>query len=70
MPDADTRPLPSLFGCTTTRLGCFEDSCGADCGTAPRVQARIMDIFPSGACGGWQDDCAGARDVFSFKLRF
>jgi hypothetical protein len=58
MPDDDERPLPSLFGCTTTRLGCFKDSCGGDCGSAPRAQDRIMDVMASGACGGWQDTCA------------
>jgi hypothetical protein len=53
----DIDPLPSLYGCTTTRVGCLSDNCGGDCGTAPRVQARIMDVFASGTCGGWQDSC-------------
>eukprot|EP01051_Picozoa_sp_SAG22_P000863 SAG22_NODE_28_length_28728_cov_19.603619_6_plen_453_part_00 len=53
----DIDPLPSMYGCTTTRVGCLSDSCGDDCGTAPRVQARIMDVFASGPCGGWQESC-------------
>ena len=56
--DDDDRPLPSLSGCTTTRHGCFLDNCQGDCGSAPRVQGRILSVFPSGKCSGWQDSCA------------
>eukprot|EP01052_Picozoa_sp_SAG31_P057119 SAG31_NODE_16729_length_698_cov_1.045075_2_plen_153_part_00 len=57
---AGRRIVDAASGVSAVSLGCFHDSCGADCGGKPRVQARVLGIFPSAKCSGYDVGCSVA----------